>query len=119
MSDKKGGAKKPDHGQIAKDNERYSIAAHRVQTALAFMDGDSRMTPKHMRTGIDMTKSDMGGLANLLIQKGVFTLEEYLTAIADQAEIEADTYEHELSTKTGVNIKTHGSSQVRSRGPKP
>lgn len=96
-----------DQGHVAKETERYHKHAHRVQCALAFMEGDRRMEPKQMRTGIDMTKADMGGLANLLIKKGVFTLEEYLTHIADQAEIEADAYEDELSVKHGINIETN------------
>ena len=53
-----------------------------------------------------MSKSDLAGLAKLLIDKGVFTLEEYLTALADQAELEANTYEHEISGRFGVNLKT-------------
>lgn len=95
-----------DHGHIEKESERYARAAHKVQTALAFMHGDPRFEPKHMRTGIDMTKSDAGGLAKLLIDKGVFTMEEYATAVADQAEIEAKSYEDELSVKHGIDIKT-------------
>jgi len=33
--------------------------------------------PKRMRVGVDMTKADIGGLAMLLIAKGLFTADEY------------------------------------------
>lgn len=95
-----------DQGQIELDTERYHRAAHRVQTALAALAGDSRMTPKHMRTGIDMSKADTAGLASLLIVKGVFTMEEYIGAIANSAENEADRYEDELSALIGRNVTT-------------
>lgn len=95
-----------DKGKLAQLNERYERAAHRVQTALAFMPGHDNMTPKHLRVGIDMGKSDMAGLAKLLIEKGVFTIEEYIEAITKSAEAEADTYEHELSVRTGINVQT-------------
>lgn len=95
-----------DKGHIARETERYEYAAHRIQTAIAAMPDHRNQTPKHLRTGIDLSKSDMGGLARLLIAKGVFTEEEYLTAIADAAEAEADAYDDELSVRHGVNIKT-------------
>lgn len=97
---------KPDQGFLEKERARYERAAHRVQTAVAAVPQHPNQTPKHMRTGIDMSKSDLGGMAKLLIDKGVFTLEEYSTALADQAEIEADTYENELSVRFGINVTT-------------
>ena len=98
--------RKIDHGHIEKETARYMAAAHRVQTALAAMPDHQNMTPKHMRVGIDMSKADLGGLATLLIAKGVFTLEEYHTAIANSAEVEANAYENELSALIGLNITT-------------
>lgn len=95
-----------DHAHVVKETERYERAAHRVQTAIGAVPEHPNQTPKHMRTGIDMSKSDLGGLAKLLIDKGIFTLEEYLTALADQAEIEADRYEDELSVRFGKNVTT-------------
>lgn len=96
----------PDHGRIEKANQRYAAAGHRVQTAIAAMPDHPNQTPKHLRTGVDMSKSDQAGLAKLLMDKGLFTLEEYIEAMANQAEIEADQYEHELSIKHGINITT-------------
>lgn len=58
----------------------YEQAAHGVQTAIAYdiERGGTAATPKHLRVGVDMSKSDMFGLAMLLIQKGIITQEEYV-----------------------------------------
>jgi hypothetical protein len=95
-----------DQGRLAQLIERYERAAHRVQTALAYMPDHQNMTPKHMRVGIDMSKADMGGLATLLIEKGLITKEEYILAITESAEREADAYESEISGRIGINVKT-------------
>jgi hypothetical protein len=83
----------------------YSDAAHRIQTAIAFLMGrDPNYTatePKHLRVGIDLTKSDMGGLATLLIAKGVFTTEEYIAAVTESAIKEADGYEKIVQSVLG------------------
>lgn len=57
----------------------YVAAAHGVQTAIAHSinTGGKAHEPKHLRVGIDTSKADMLGLAELLIAKGVFTGEEY------------------------------------------
>jgi hypothetical protein len=78
----------------------YERHAHRVQTAIAaLMAVDPNFTaiqPKHLRVGIDMSKSDAGGLAGLLISKGIFTAEEYIEAVTAAAAEEADSYERQL-----------------------
>lgn len=68
----------------------YAEAAHGVQTAKALELGElnlpgypreedkAKYTPKHMRTGIDLEKAETMGLVALLVDKGVFTMEEYL-----------------------------------------
>lgn len=95
-----------DEGKKAKDAERYERAAYRVQTAIAFNPDRPRDQYKDLRTGIDMSKADAAGLATLLIAKGVFTLEEYIAAVADSAEREADRKEDELSVRHGINVRT-------------
>lgn len=59
----------------------YEEALHGVQSALKLeMTATTdlkRVQPKHMRVGIDMSKADARGLAELLIDKGIFTLDEY------------------------------------------
>jgi hypothetical protein len=57
--------------------------------------------PKHLRTGIDITKSDQGALATLLIEKGVITEAEYFKALADGMEREKEMREKQLGVKLG------------------
>jgi uncharacterized protein YgfB (UPF0149 family) len=57
--------------------------------------------PKHMRVGIDLSKSDMCGLARLLIAKGVFTEAEYIEAITASANDEAASYEKMVQAVVG------------------
>lgn len=96
---------KQDYGKRAKDRERYERAAHRVQTTIAFQPHRPLDPYKDLRTGIDLSKADMSGLAQLLISKGVITLDEYIEAIATSAEKEAEMKEHDLSVRYGINIK--------------
>ena len=89
----------------------YERHAHRVQTAIAArmgLDPENNDTkPKHLRVGIDMSKSDMCGLARLLIAKGVFTESEYIAAITQAAADEADMHERELqSILSNRNVRT-------------
>lgn len=95
-----------DEGKRAKDAERYERAAHRVQTAIAFTPERPRDQYKDLRTGVDMSKADQAGLVTLLIEKGVFTLDEYLAAVADSAEREAKIKEDDISVRFGINVRT-------------
>jgi hypothetical protein len=83
----------------------YETAGHRIQTAIAVLMGRdpdfSLVQPKHLRTGLDLSKSDMGGLARLLIAKGVITEAEYIEAITNAAEREADEYERMMQSVLG------------------
>jgi acyl-CoA reductase-like NAD-dependent aldehyde dehydrogenase len=63
-----------------------------------------RTEPKHLRTGINAAMSDQGGLATLLIAKGVFTRAEYAEAIADAMEKEAAEYEKLVSERVGKKV---------------
>jgi hypothetical protein len=83
----------------------YETAAHRIQTAIAVLIGRdpnySGIDPKHVRVGIDLSKSDMAGLARLLIAKGIFTEAEYIDAITTAATQEADAYEKTVQSVLG------------------
>lgn len=83
---------------LEEDRQRYMNAAHAVQTAIAFTMGRDT-EPKHLRVGIDLTKSDQGALATLLIEKGVITEAEYFKALADAMEREKTMRETELGVK--------------------
>ena len=72
---------------------RYVKAAWRVSRAVVGRRGAPDQTRPQLRAGLDLSKSDHAGLVTLLVEKGVFTMEEYLEAIAKQAEEEADMQE--------------------------
>jgi hypothetical protein len=58
-------------------------------------------TPKHLRVGINSAMVTDQGLANLLIAKGVFTLDEYTEAMASAMEAEAARFEELLTARFG------------------
>ena len=74
--------------------EEYERLAHAMQAAVAFkMHHDpSETTPKHLRVGVNAAMSDQGGLAKLLIDKGIITELEYVTAMRDAMRRELDMY---------------------------
>lgn len=79
----------------------YEDACHAVQSGIATRMGlNSRDTePKHLRVGIDLSKVDQCALARLLIDKGLFTEEEYIEAIRiatiDEVQhLEASLFQH-------------------------
>ena len=82
----------------------YEQALHAVQTGVKMMIGlgDNESTePKHLRVGINSAMCDSSGLALLLIEKKIFTVEEYTKAITDEMVREAKRYENRLSKKLG------------------
>lgn len=92
---------------------RYHAAVHRMQSATAF-DLTKRLSLetawvgrlheadilyraiKDVRVGLNSAMADQGALAALLIRKGVFTEEEYYSAIVEWAEREADARVQEV-----------------------
>ena len=87
--------------------EHYEAAAHAMQSGVAAMMeiDDTSTQPKHLRVGVNSAAVDASALATLLIEKGVFTREEYIDALARQMEAEAKTYRDLLSEKLGgVNV---------------
>lgn len=81
------------------DIERYNAAAHAMQSGVAMeMSAGSKDTePKHLRVGVNSALVNDEGLAALLIEKGIFTEDEYVKAIADAMEREKVRYEERLS----------------------
>jgi len=85
----------------------YLHLAHAVQTGVAYeqqidpTDG----TPKHLRVGINLLRSDQAAIAELLMEKGVFTREEYYESILKWMRKEVETYEKSLSAHYGKTIK--------------
>lgn len=90
--------------------QRHTTLSHAMQagvaTELALADPDlpPNLTAKHLRVGVNVALSDMGGLVALLIKKGVFTEEEYFEAICETMENEVKMYEEQLSKAIGKPI---------------
>lgn len=89
------------------DRKRYVAAAHAVQSAVAVMliQNPNEASPKHLRVGIDTAKVEQLALATLLIEKGIFTADEYEKAIADAMEKEVAMRSEELSRRMNANIQ--------------
>jgi hypothetical protein len=79
----------------ADDFARYLRAGHAIQTAVGYEQstGSKDGSPKHLRTGINLSKTDQCALVKLLIARGLFTEAEYIKAIADEAEAEVERYQ--------------------------
>jgi hypothetical protein len=85
--------------------ERYLKAGHAMQSGVAMeMNYSDAHAPKHLRVGVNSAQVDTGGLAALLIRKGVISDVEYREAIADMMEAEAARYEERLSERLGRKI---------------
>lgn len=92
------------------DKERHEAAAHAMQSGVAFEiesrgEAPAGASPKHLRTGVNAAMSDAAGLATLLIEKGIFTQEEYTKAVADSMEQEVARYEQHLTDQLGFPTK--------------
>ena len=93
-----------DHSEVYLENHRrYTAALHAVQSAVKFdIEYDptgAAGNPKHLRVGINSILVDHGALAHLLIERGVFTEDEYMAALATYAERE------QVSVVQGVREK--------------
>lgn len=85
------------------ERERYLAALHAMQSGVAFLNAAKDLEPKHLRVGVNAAMSDLGGLATLLIEKGIITRDEYEKALADAMEREADSYRQRLAEHYGMD----------------
>jgi len=84
------------------DLGRYLAAAHAMQSGVAAEMGagiSGATEPKHLRVGINSAHVASAALARLLIEKGVFTLDEYVAAQAAEMEAEQARYEQRLGVR--------------------
>ena len=88
------------------DRARYKAALHAMQSGVAMaMERDHKPTsPKHLRVGVNVALCDHAALVRLLMKKGLFTEEEYFSAIADQMEQERARYEVMLTELLDAKI---------------
>jgi len=76
---------------------RYQRASHGMQSGVAWEMGQgdraAATEPKHLRVGINSALVNDAALVQLLIRKGIITMDEYASAVADEMEIEVKRYE--------------------------
>lgn len=87
--------------------DRYNAALHAVQTGVAMkmqLGEMSSTSPKHLRTGINSALVNCAGIAQLLMDKGIFTEEEYFRYQAEWMENEQRGFEEELSDKLNKKV---------------
>lgn len=93
--------------------ERYENAVHRVQSVIAFRmakavphisanPSNVQRALKHIRVGVDSSFSSQKALTELLIAKGVFTMDEYVEAITVAMEQEADAQVASVQDEYGL-----------------
>jgi hypothetical protein len=82
--------------------------AHAVQTGVMYeiekTPANSATSPKHLRTGVNMAMCENAALVELLIDKGIFTLEEILQYNCNKVQEEVENYERRLSAAYGMKI---------------
>lgn len=83
---------------------------HAMQSGVALEQGADGQTQeqrnKHLRVGVNSALIESSVLVRLLIEKGVFTLEEFNEALRAGMEREVADYEARLSmSMNGVDIK--------------
>lgn len=105
--------------KIEKFQQLYADLGHAIQTGIAWIIAldnpdvfDINKDPnlrahKHLRTGIDTTKSDHGALVKLLIDEGVIDEDKYFEYIIQFLIQEKESYEKELSKKLGKEVTLH------------
>lgn len=71
----------------------------------ATMEFDEKeISPKHLRVGINSALVTEAAIARLLIEKGVFSEEEYVEAVRVEMEREVQRYEKDLSRHFGTKV---------------
>lgn len=84
----------------------YEQAAHAMQTGVAVMmsRGSKETDPKHLRVGVNSAMVDTAAIVNLLVRKGIFTLDEFKEELTDQMNLEADRYETTINESLGASM---------------
>lgn len=84
-----------DQEEFNKQRQRYVRAMHAMQSGVAarMTIDPSECIPKHLRVGVNSVLVDVSAVARLLMDKGIFTELEYLTAPPAGAGAGADSAE--------------------------
>lgn len=92
------------------DEDRYNAALHAMQTGVMYQmepgGNPDETTPKHLRVGVNSALISSGAIAKLLMDKGVFTMDEYEAALADMAERDVASYTKLVRVQLGIQNVT-------------
>lgn len=101
-------------------HEEYVYHLKRVQTGVATLQqhGLSNETePKHLRVGVNSALLDSAAIAELLMSKGIFTLDELYVVLARKTREEADKYEARCKQLIDPRIVLGPAGEIPPTGP--
>lgn len=88
---------------VESERQRYENAMHAIMTGVGYVQtfDPNERDVKHLRTGINSALISNGALTRLLIDRGIFTEEEWYKTLADVAEHDVKTYQEMLKRHYG------------------
>lgn len=88
-------------------HDDYLAASHAMQSGVACMMlcDDSEIQPKHLRVGVNSALISNGALVALLIEKGIFTVEEFEDKLLEYTLRDVKSYEDKLSKYYNTEVK--------------
>ena len=91
-------------------NSEYNRLVHAMQSGVAMDishcgEKGAGADPKHLRVGVNVAMVESAALAKLLMDKGVFTPEEYNKALIEAHRQEVARYEARLTDRVGSGTK--------------
>lgn len=93
--------------QQVENQTRCHQLLHAVQTGVLFemKFNDGPTSPKHLRVGVNAAMCDNAALGELMVSKGLITLDEWQAARIKLLEREVSDYERRLSEHYGKPVK--------------
>lgn len=86
----------------------YEALHHAVQTGVGYeiakAPQEAGVSSKGMRTGINMAMVHYAAIVELLVEKGLFTYEEYFASLVKKTREEKERYEARLTKLYGAAI---------------
>ena len=82
---------------------QYADLLHAMQSGVKFSQDKTDQKPKHLRVGVNAALVDHGAVVRLLIEKGVFTEEEYLEALVAGMQDEVTKYRLAIGKERGID----------------
>lgn len=93
-------------GPNPEQHERIHALLHAIQSGVKIEQeyGSEDGSPKHLRVGVNNALLTNAAMAYLLIEKGVFTVEEYWDMYESKLQEEVQAYEDRLTSYFGTKI---------------